>query len=325
MLILNLFFISFFSFLLIKATEILVQALSRLSRITHIGKFALTSFFLALATSLPELFVCVTAALENKPNLALGNILGSNIANLSLVTGGAALVGGTIAIVGNFLKKDLLAAFLAAVLPLVMLVDNHLSRVEGLLLILIYGVYNYTVLRGKRKRRKRIISQSFGRRVLRRINHRGTDREFAWVFLGAALLLFSADMLVKTASLIAQHFNVPLMLVGLFLIGSGTSLPEFSFELEAIRKREVSMVFGNLLGSIIANSTLIMGITSLIRPIRLEGGLSHYLVATMAFLIIFALFWFFTRTKKKLERWEGLVLIMVYFVFLWVEFVRVRL
>lgn len=320
----QLVFIIFFSFLLIKATEILVQALIRLSGLTRIGKFALTSFLLALATSFPELFVCITAALEKKPNLALGNILGSNIANLSLVTGGAALIGGSIGIVGNFWKKDLLATFLAATLPLVLLLDNRLSQVEGLLLILIYGVYNYTILRGKRKKRKKIIQQSFSRRILRRLNHKGTDREFAWVFLGAALLLFSADMIVKTASLIAQQFGVPLILIGLFIISIGTTLPEFTFELEAIRKREVGMVFGNLLGSIIANSTLIMGITSLITPVKLEGGLEHYLLATIAFLVIFAFFWVFVRTKKKLERWEGLVLIWIYFLFVWLEFLRVR-
>jgi len=129
----------FFSFLLIKATEILIGALNHLSKVSHLSKFGLSGFLLALATSLPELFVGITAALEQKPNLALGNVLGSNVANLSLVIGGAAVIGGSIGVVGNLLFKDMVYVFLAGILPLVMLIDGKLTRVEGLLLLAIYG------------------------------------------------------------------------------------------------------------------------------------------------------------------------------------------
>ena len=110
-----------FCFLLIKATEILVQALNSLAKSTHLGKFAITSFLLALATSLPELFVGISAALEGSPELALGNVLGSNIANLSLVIGGAAIIGGTLAVTGGFLKEEIFYTFLAGALPLLLL------------------------------------------------------------------------------------------------------------------------------------------------------------------------------------------------------------
>lgn len=312
----------FFSFLLIKSTEILIQALNRLSRTSRIGKFALTSSLLALATSLPELFVGITAALEKKPSLALGNVLGSNIANISLVIGGAALVSGSIGVVGNFLKRDIFYAFLAGSFPLVLLIDGRLTRVEGLLLVLIYGVYNFTVLL-ERKKRKYTTGQ-ITRKIIRRLNHRGTEKQLAWVFLGAALLVFSADAIVKTAGLVAYEFKVPLFLVGLFLVAIGTSLPELSFEIGAVRKKEVGMVFGDLLGSITANSTLILGTTALISPIVLEAGFKPYFWATIAFLLIFLIFWFFVKTKKKLERWEGLVLLIIYIVFIFFEFWRVK-
>lgn len=310
----------FFSFLLIKATEILIQALSRLSKISRVGKFALTSSLMALATSLPELFVGITAALEGQSSLALGNVLGSNIADVSLVIGGAALIGGSIGVVGSFLKKDILYAFVAGGFPLVLLIDGRLSRVEGLILLLLYGVYNYTVLIEKKKRKH--TNGGLARKIIRRLNHRGTEKQLAWVFLGAALLVFSADAIVKIAGLIAQSFRVPLFLIGLFLVAIGTSLPELSFEIGAVRKKEVGMVFGNLLGSIIANSTLILGVVALINPVVLDSGLKPYLWATAAFFFIFLLFWFFVRTKRKLERWEGWALLIIYFIFMFFEFWR---
>lgn len=322
MLAINILFLIIFSYLLVQATEILVQALNRLAKLTHLGKFALTSILLALATSLPELSFCLTAALENKSNLALGNVLGANISNISLVVGGAALFGGSIGVIGEFLKKDLIATFLAGILPLVLLSDGSLSRVEGLLLILIYGVYNYTILNGHRKKIHH--HDSFGHHILRRLNHKGTDREFAWLFLGAVLLIFSADMLVKNAVIVAQQLGIPLILIGLFLISIGTTLPEFLFELKAVRKGEVGMVFGNLIGSVVALSTLIIGLTALIQPVKLDANFNEFFLATMVFVILFSILWFFTSTKRKIERWEGLILVLLYFIFVGVEFLVLR-
>jgi cation:H+ antiporter len=322
MLVVYLLLLLVFSFLLIKSTEILIQALNRLSEISHIGKFAVTSSLLALATSLPELFVGITAALEKQSSLSLGNILGSNIANISLIIGGAAIIGGSIGVVGNFLKKDIFYAFSAGIFPLVLLIDGKLSRVEGLFLLLIYGVYNYTVL--LKKKTEKYTTGQMARKIITRLNHKGTEKQIAWVFLGAALLVFSADGLVKVAGLIAQSFKIPIFIVGLFLVAVGTSLPELSFEIRAVRKKEVGMVFGNLLGSIIANSTLVLGLVALINPIILKSGFKPYLWATIAYLIIFSLFWFFIKTKKKLERWEGLLLLLIYFLFIWFEFWRLN-
>lgn len=309
----------FFSFLLIKSTEILIGALNRLSRASRLSKFGLTSFLLALATSLPELFVGITAALEKKPNLSLGNVLGSNIADLSLVIGGASIIGGSIGVAGSFLFKDMVYVFIAGILPLLMLIDGRLTKVEGLMLLAIYGVYNFTVLKGRKKIRRR---ESF-RKILRRLNHKSSDRQVAWIFMGAALLIFSADGIVKTAGLLAQSFKVPLMLIGLFVVAIGTSLPELSFEIAAVRKRQTGMVFGDLLGSIVANSTLILGTTALICPIVLDAGFKVYFWATIAFLLMFFFFWLFVRTKRKLERWEGAVLLLLYLAFLFFEFWRV--
>jgi len=320
-LIIYLLLLIFFSFLLIKATEILISALNRLSKRSHISKFGLTSFLLAFATTLPEIFVGLTAALEGKPSLALGNVLGSNIADLSLVIGGAAIIGGTIGIAGSFLYKDIFYVFLSGIIPLIMLLDSKLTRVEGLLLLAIYGVYNYTIL--KQRKIKHIKRKTSVRKFLRRLNHSHSESQLAWIFFGTALLIFSADGIVKTATIVASKFGVPIILVGMFLVAVGTSLPELSFEIAAVRKKQVGMVFGDLLGSIVANSTLVLGVTSLISPIVLDSGFKAYFWATIAFLVVFAFFWLFVRTKKKLERWEGLILLALYLFFIFFEFWRI--
>lgn len=312
-----------FSFLLIKATDILVVNLRGFSRATGIGQFAVTSFLLALATSLPELFVGVTSALEGEPVLSLGNIIGSNIANLSLVIGGAALIGGVVRVHGTFLRRDVFYAFLAGAAPMVLLLDKSLSRVDGLILLALYGYYNIWVFT---ERHRELVAEGsekegFIRRLIRKINHRGTRIELAWIFLGIAGLLFSADMLVKIAKQMALALNIPILLIGLLLVAIGTSLPELVFELKAVREKQSEMVFGDLLGSIVANGTLIIGITSLISPIKIQA-LNEYLLATMAFVLIFGLFYFFIRTKKKLERWEGAVLLGIYLAFVLFEFMH---
>jgi len=316
----QLIFLGFFSFILVKATDITIRALNRLSRTFKIGAFGLTAFLLALATSLPELFVSLVSAVEGTQNMALGVILGSNIANVSLVIGGAALIGGSMAVVGDFLRRDIFYSFLAATLPLLLLLAKTLSRVDGLILLTVYLAFNFIVLRGKPLVAELSEQGALVRRFFRRMNQGAAEKQYGWLFFGVALLLFSADMIVRAASHLAGTFGLPNLFIGLVFVAIGTTLPELFFEIEAIRQHRISMVLGNLLGSLVVNSTLILGVTVLIRPIELDGGFRSYLLATVAFLVIFNLFWFFVRTKKRLERWEAGILTLAYLLFVLIEF-----
>jgi cation:H+ antiporter len=310
-----------FSILLVKATDILIISLKRLARRTRLGEFAVTTMVLALATSLPELFVGITSALEGSPNLSLGNVIGSNIADLSLVIGGAALIGGAVSVQGRFLRRDVFYAFLAGAAPMILLFDKLLSRVDGLILLALYGFYNVAVF--TERKTEMVVGDEEGvfRRLIRQLNHRGGGKELAWVFLGVALLLFSADMIVRIAGWIAFSLHVPLLLIGLFVVAVGTSLPELAFELRAIRAHKPDMVFGDLLGSVVANGTLVIGLTAVLVPIKINA-FEEYLLATMIFVAGFGLFYFFIRTKQRLERWEGAILLVIYLIFALLEFTR---
>lgn len=316
--ILHIIGLVFFSLLLIKAADILIVHLKLLARKTKLGGFFLTSLLLGLATSLPELSVGIASALEGYPNLSLGNIIGANIANLSLVIGLGAIIGGAVCIRNTDEKSDLLHAFFAGTAPLVLLWDKTLSRIDGLILIFLFGFYNFLII----KKGKEYIDEdeSFVTRLWRRIHRNHARKDIMLIFLGLTLMLFSSDMIVKFGIAITEQLNIPILLVGLFLVSIGTTLPELAFELKAIIKKEPDMAMGNLMGSIVANSTLVIGLTSFIHPIYITA-FSEYLLATIFFIIIFSLFYIFVMTKQKLERWEGLVLVIVYILFFILEII----
>lgn len=319
--LLYLILIFLLSFILIKATDILIVNFEALSAKTKIRKFALTGLILGLATSLPELFVGLSASFAGKSILSLGNIMGANIANLSLVVGGAALIGGALRVEGIFLKKDVFYVFLAATAPMILLTDKVLSRIDGLILLTLYVFYQIVIFSEKKHRQEFKKTQKMGviHRLIRKMNHLETKKEIGWILLSIIVLLFSADFLVKTAMKLAVVLNLPLILIGLLIVSVGTTLPELVFGIKAIKDKQSSMVFGNLSGSIAANATLIIGLVALISPIRIQAFAS-YLLATMAFVIIFGLFYLFIRTKRCLSRWEGLALLLVYLIFVVVQF-----
>lgn len=311
-----------FAFILMKSTEITVVSLRRLSRKTGTRIFTLSAIILALGTSFPELFVSLTSALEGVSSLPLGLVIGSNIANISLVAGLSALATGQVTVHGNFLRRDIFIALIAGILPVLLVLDRSLSRVDGLILLSVYGAYASSffksqfikISRGHKK-------QSFFHRFLRQFNHIDSQktREYGRLFIGIALMLFSADIIVRIAKALAVAIDVPVFLVGLIFLAVGTSLPELAFSFRSLRDRAPAMFFGNLLGSTIANSTLVIGLAAVLAPVRVLA-VEEYLVSVIAFVVIFSLFVWFIRSKHRLDRWEAVLLLILYFIFVVIEF-----
>lgn len=315
--------IIFFSLVLIKAADILIVSLRRIARSTNVGVYTLSALILAIGTSFPELFIGITSAIEKTPSLTFGVVLGSNIANIGLVAGLTAVIAGKVNVVGDIAKRDVFMAFLAAILPLILILDGGLGRVDGMILLSVYFAYAMSFFRGRYKEvGEKQQEEPFFYRLFKRVNHLNekTTKEYGRFFLGVALLLFSSDMIVKYSTQLAESAGIPIFIVGLIILAVGTSLPEFAFSLKSIEDHHPSMFFGNLLGSTIANSTLILGITSIIHPIRI-GGTGGYLVAIMFFLIIFVSFWHFIKTKRSLDRREGLILVLLYVLFIVTQFI----
>jgi cation:H+ antiporter len=319
--LLDLSLIFAFSLLLVKATDWIVAGLRYFSRTTGVGKYAITGIIMGLATSLPEFSVAVAAVLEGNPNLVLGNIIGSNIADLSIIVGLGAVIGGSVFAHDKFVKHDAFYAFLAGALPMLLLIDGRLGLGDGLALIGVYLVYNTTILR---EHRRKLINGPPGRpdivhRIISRLGDSATEKHLGWLVVGIITMMVAAEGIVKSAVSLAAGLHLPVLLVGLFMVAVGTSLPELFFQIRALRLGETGMVLGNLIGSVVANATLILGITAAIRPIVLVNGLRSYLTATLAYIVIFTVFYLFIRTKRRLDRWEGAALVGLYILFVVIE------
>lgn len=307
-----------FSFILVKSADLVIVAIRRIAKQTKTGLFALSAIILAVGTSFPELFVSITSAIEKEPSITLGIIIGSNIANISLVAGITAFIVGKVHVHGDFLKRDVLIALVAGIMPLILVLDGELGRVDGLVLLAMYGAYATGFFKGRfleiAEEHKK---ESFYYRFLRKVSHinGAKTKEFGKLFVGVALLLFSADVIVKLSTQLALAAGIEVFIIGLVLIAAGTSLPELAFSLRSLEDHQPSMFFGNLLGSIIANSTLVVGIAAVIYPIKMVSR-NEYMIAVGAFLLIFTTFWYFIRSKHRLDRWEAGVLLFLYLLFL---------
>lgn len=302
------------SLVLIKSADLVVISLRRISESTKTGVYALTAILLALGTSLPEMFVAITSALEGVSNLSFGNVLGANIANISLIAGLAGLVVGRVQVHGGYLKRDVGIALVAGVIPLVLTFDGLLSRIDGLILITIYGSYatnlfNERYLEIAEQQKKEGLINRFFRKLTDKIEI-GNKKVYGKLMLGITMLLVSADIIVKIAQYLATEANLPVFLIGLIVLSVGTTLPEIAFSFRSLEDHEPMMFFGNILGSVIANSTIVLGIAAVITPIRIVA-FDGFFKAAIFFLLIFLLFWFFIRSKHRLDRWEtGLLLVM---------------
>ena len=314
------------SYVLSRSTDILVSGINQLARGTSFEAYGLTTFLVALATSLPELFVGVTAALEGRTTLPLGVAVGSNIANVSLIIGGAAVMAGMVKAQGEIYKKDIVYAFIVGCLPLLMLLDKKLSRLDGVVLLMVYVFFVMVTMNRKKKKRLESVEheyyeeQSVTHKILSVMGKKEVEQGLARLVMGSALLIVCADLIVKISVTIAGILHVPLLIVGLFMVSVGTSLPELTFEVKTIGKKEYMMAYGNVVGSTVANAALILGVVGVLSPVMLspEGSLGYF-ISVIAFVVVYGLFWGFSWSKKRLDRWEGAVLVLVYFVFAAIE------
>ncbi len=314
--LIQIFLLVIFAIILALSTSLVLRAMKQLARLTGLQHYALANLLLAMGTSFPELLVAVQSALAKEPSLSLGNVLGSNIADLSVVIGGASLIGGNLAINRRIITNDIYYTFLIAAAPLLLLIDGQLSRFDSLILLSLFFLWQ--ILSFQQKKQPRVIG--LFEKISQKIKHQ--KRRLSWslveFLVGLIGLLFAAHQLVAIAHNLALSFQISPLIVGIFIIGLGSSLPELAVEARAINKKEAAVALGDLLGSVIINSSLILGITGLIEPIRLTQP-RLYFFTTIFFLLVFSLFYFFIRTKSKLERWEGAILLMLYFILVAIE------
>ena len=266
----------------------------------HISQMVIGLTIVAMGTSMPEFFVSFMSALKDTPDMAVGNVVGSNIFNTLLIVGCAALVT-PIMILPATVKKDIPFAMVASVALLLMCLDGNISRIDAVVLLGLFAVFMYITLKGAKENEQPMqqTSAKGGKPFM----------SVVWIFVGLVCLVFGSNLFVDAATVIARQLGVSDAVIGLTIIAGGTSFPELATSVVSARKGQSGIAIGNVLGSNVFNILLILGITGVMSPMTLQGITTVDLTMLVVSMVML---WLFSFTKYTLARWEGALLTIVF-------------
>lgn len=302
------FFVS--AVFLIQSSTTVVRRLSRIAKFLQVSEFFLSFVLVAVATSLPDIFVGISAAIHGKPELSFSNIIGANIITLTLAAGLAAIFAKGLLIKGETIRRDTIIASIAAILPVLLLLDRSLSRVDGIILIAFVSWY-FAKLIFQRERFTKIFHNNNG-------NLFGLKQfliDLAVAVLAMIILVGSAEFIIRSSLEIALGFGIPLHFIGIILVAASITLPEIAFGTRAIMMGHRDMVMGNLIGSIVINSGIALGFTAIIKPIIVDT-FAPFLIGIIFTIVVALGFWLFSYSGRKISAREGIVLIAIYALFI---------
>ena len=317
MTLLNLLYIIIGVALVIWGADRLTDGAASLARILHVPEIVIGLTILAAGTSAPELFVSLVSALKGTPDLAVGNVIGSNIFNAMLIVGCSAVVA-PMAISHSTVRKDIPFALIASILMFLLCFDdmdsphlwgNEISRSDGMILLVVFAAFMIYTFNKARKDgimpdEEEIDDDEAEEK--QPIDKKVIWKNVLWMAIGLACLIFGSDLFVDAASYIAHRFGVRQSVVGLTIVAGGTSLPELATSVVAARKGQSALAIGNAIGSNVFNILLILGTTAVICPMRIMG---ISIIDLSMMIISMGLLWLFAYTKYTVSRREGFLLI----------------
>lgn len=267
----------------------------------------------ALGTSMPELCVSVVSALKGTPDLAVGNVVGSNIFNALLIVGVAALVA-PMTILRSTVFKNVPCALVASVVLLMMCQNDWvITRLDGAILFVFFLVFMRLTIKGATS------AQPAPQEAEEKEASAGKQPMKGWLaglwmVVGLAALIGGSNLFVGGATEVARALNVSDAVIGLTIVAGGTSLPELATSVVAAKKGNSGIAIGNVLGSNVLNILFILGLTGMISPMHIEGitNVDLYMMLVSTIMI-----WFFSFTKYTIERWEGAVLVLTFGGYMW--------
>lgn len=292
--------------LLIKGADFFVEGSSSVAKRLKVPSMIIGLTIVAMGTSLPECAVSVTASMNNSNSLAVSNAIGSNIFNLMIVCGVCALFT-PLAVQKGTLKREFPFSVLCALLLLGLgFIGSTLGRMDGVVLLVIFTAYLVWMVISARKARA---------------NAEGEDEYkllpgwkcLLFIVGGAAAIKFGGDFVVDGASVIAAWIGMSQTLIGLTVVAFGTSLPELVTSIVAARKNEVDMALGNVIGSNVFNILFVLGIAAAISPI---GFIAENMVDIAVLVVMSLIVWVMAWTKQKINRSEGIVMVVIYAIYL---------
>ena len=255
--------------LLVWSADRFVDGAVGVAQFFGMSTFLIGMIIVGFGTSAPEMVVSILSAMNNSPQLALGNAYGSNIANIALILGVTAVIT-PVAVKKQAVKQDIPILLVMTVLTIVLLMDGNVSFVDGVVLLLAFvAVTTFNILaelHEKRKRKKaKLADKADENSPAEKVS---IVKSFAWLLVGLVLLIVSSRMLVWGAVYTAQALGVSDLLIGLTIVAIGTSLPELASSIAAARRGENDLAVGNVIGSNIFNTLVVVGLASVIAPIK---------------------------------------------------------
>ena len=301
-LILQIVLIAASIFVVIKGADALTSGGVSLARRMNIPQIVIGLTIVAMGTSMPEFCVSFVSAIKGTPDLAVGNIVGSNIFNSLFIVGCAALVV-PMTILHSTVRRDIPFALVSSVMLLMMCLDSTISRLDAAILFLFFVVFMVITVRGARQGGDAEEAQQAQEKP------KSPAWAAAMIVVGLALLIGGSNVFVDNASALASSLGVSDAVIGLTIVACGTSLPELATSVVSARRGQSGIAIGNVLGSNVFNILMILGITGIIQPMQISGITSVDLSMLVASMI---LLWLFSYTKYTLSRWEGAVLVAVF-------------
>ena len=266
----------------------------------------------SLGTSLPELLVTTTAVIVGHSSIGLGNVLGSNISNICLVLGICALLQ-PLMVESKLFRLDYPALMVATVATWVMSLNRVISRFEGLVLLIGLALYLVLVIRSADEDTKKLLAPTNSSTQL-------TSRRkvFVQMISGLVLLLIGSQLVVWGGVGLGRALGLSELIIGLTIVAVGTSLPELATSIAGVVKKQHSIAVGNVVGSNLINSTAIIGIPSILKPMEVEGValLRDYPMVFLVSLALWPIFWSRRRGSGRVNRWEALLLLAGYLLYL---------
>ena len=289
---------------LIKGADLFVEGSSSIAALLKIPTIIVGLTIVALGTSAPEAAVSITASLSGSNEIAVSNVIGSNIFNLLLIIGCCAVLK-ELKIEKTVLDKDLPFLIISTIAVVAFIIIGwNIVTSEAIVLLALLVVYLSYLIYTTRKSNK---SQYVEKPKL------GLAKSIVYIIIGLVGIILGGQFVVESASAIAMTFGMSETLVGLTIVALGTSLPELVTSLTALKKNENQLVIGNVIGSNIFNIVFVLGLSSLISPIPVEASILTDLVLL---LFITILFYIFARTQRKIDKKEGIILLIILIIYM---------
>ena len=296
---------------LVKGADIFVEGSSSIAKKFKVPSIIIGLTIVAMGTSLPEAAVSVTASIANKNALAVSNVIGSNIFNLMMVIGVCAIMT-PVAVNKATLKRDFPFSVICAILLLVLglIGPMSLGHADGVIFLILFAGFIGLMIRSAMKASKEgnaVASEEI--EAAEEIKIMPVWKSLLFIVIGAVGIIIGGDVVVDSASNIAAKFGMSQTLIGLTIVSVGTSLPELVTSIVAARKNEADMALGNAIGSNVFNILFVLGIAGAISPMAF---LTENVIDIVILVVFSLIVWLFAWTKKEIKRGEGLIMVLLY-------------